>query len=86
MYITSYIAKNQAGGSTSCQSTTWRGPALQLQTYANPALFIVGRVLPGVRTVLVQYANGATQTLHPTDGYILTTIPPTSSRTERRQR
>ena len=72
MYVKHFVTIHVAGAMEGCQGPTWTGPPLRLSPDAN---FISGRVRSDVATVRLHYRSGQTQTLDPTRGYVLMTIP-----------
>jgi hypothetical protein len=73
LYVKSYVDEHHGGVSTSCRGSAWTGPPLQLGT--NFGRFLDGRVRDDVETVRLRFADGATETLRPTRGYVLYALP-----------
>lgn len=62
-----------------CYSNRWRGPRLQLAVHGR-GWFISGRVHPDIARIRIVYADGATSTMTPRDGYLLYAIPAAHTR------
>ena len=73
MYVKHFVTVHIAGAMEGCQGPAWTGPPLQISTDSN---FLSGRVRSDVATVRLHYVTGQTQTLSPTRGYVLATLPP----------
>lgn len=80
-YVKTYIAKNANGVATSCHTKTLQGAAIQLETSSNPPLFVSGRVAANVASVRLVFSDGSTQTIRPTDHYILALVNATDRQT-----
>lgn len=71
VYVRHYVSAHVAGVMVSCGGRTWSGPSLQLATDSTPPRFVSGRVRSDVATVRLLYADGSTETIHPTRGFVL---------------
>jgi hypothetical protein len=74
MYVKHYFSKHVAGAMEGCHAARWHGSPLQLETSSTPAIFIDGRVRADVTNVRVVFVDGTSQTIHPTQGYVLATV------------
>jgi hypothetical protein len=74
-YVRTYFSKHATGEMVSCSSPAPMAQPLELGTSGNPWQFIEGRVRADVATVKVTYADGATMTVKPIEGFVLAVIP-----------
>ena len=74
-YVRTYFSKRATGEMVSCSSPASMGQPLQLGTSGDPWQFIEGRVRADVATVKVTFADGATMTVKPIQGFVLAVIP-----------
>jgi hypothetical protein len=75
MYIKHYVDKSHAGVMVSCHGSAWTGPPVQVSSQFMPPRFVGGRVRGDVAAVRIRFADGTTETLQPTRGYVLYAAP-----------
>ena len=75
MYTRWYESKRANGIGVSCSDFTRPSSPLQLETSGLPAQFVVGRVYRTVASVELRYADGARETIKPTQIFVLYAVP-----------
>jgi hypothetical protein len=75
MYVKHFVDASRAGTTVSCRDRSGAKRALEVGSQFQPPRFIDGRVREDVETVRIRFADGTSETLTPTRGYVLWAAP-----------